>query len=192
MWDTKDDIYMAAGNKNCFENIINLSQLNIFFSSKPLVVGGLAMEYYGLRECGDDIDLIITNNDYQTLANKYPEYKIDTWGDLGIRFNRYELLRSISRLDYDFYSEGAFEYEKYKVVSFDKLFFMTAAAVRSEPEVQKRVDDFGLAIGYYYDKYRNHEYVENAKLHEASYLNAPDGTIFCDKYIRCQPVNLLT
>lgn len=130
----------------------------------------------------NDIDLIISNKDYQILANKYPKYKIDTWGDLGIRFDRYELLRSISRLDYNFYSEGAFEYEKYKVISFDKLFFMTAAAVRSEPEVQKRVDDFGLAIGYYYDKYRNHEYLENAKLHEASYLSVPEGTIFADKY----------
>lgn len=173
---------MKDGNKNCIEKIINLSLFGISFSSKPLVVGGLAMEYYGLRKCGDDIDLIISNNDYQIIATKYPEYKIDTWGDLGIRLNGYELLRSISRLDYNFYSEGAFEYEKYKVLSFDKLFFMTAAAVRSEPEVQKRVDDFGLALEYYYDKYRNHEYVENAKLHEASYANVIDGTIFGDRY----------
>lgn len=41
---------MAVDIKNCIENIINLSLFNISFSSKPLVVGGLAMEYYGLRK----------------------------------------------------------------------------------------------------------------------------------------------
>jgi hypothetical protein len=174
---------MANENKNIIESSINLSFLDISFTSKPLIVGGLAMEYYGLRGCGSDIDCIISNKDYQMLANKYPDCKVDTWGDLGVRFHRYELLRSISRLDYDFYSIGAHEYENYKVISFERLFFMTAAAVRSEPEVQKRIDDFGLTLGRYYDNYRNHEYVENAELHMSSYINAPDGTIFGDKYV---------
>jgi len=173
---------MADVNKDILKNMINLSLFDISFLSKPLVVGGLAMEYYSLRKCGEDIDLIISNEDYIILANKYPEFKIDTWGDLGIRFKNYELLRSISRLDYDYYSNKAIEYEEYKVVSFDKLFFMTAAAVRSEPEVKKRVDDFGLALGYYYNKYRNQEYVANAELHKTAYINALDGTIFSDKY----------
>lgn len=101
---------------------------------------------------------------------------------MDIRFDRYELLRSISRLHYHFYSEGAIEDEKNKVLPFERLFFMTAAAVRSEPKVQKRVDDFGLALGYYYDNYRNNEYVEYAQLHAASYINMPDGTIFGGKY----------
>lgn len=173
---------MTIGNNDILKNTIDFSFIDFSFSSKPLVVGGLAMEYYGLRKCGNDIDLIISNEDYQFLARKYPDCKVDTWGDLGIRFDRYELLRSISRLDYQFYSEGAIEYEKYKVLSFERLFFMAAAAVRSEPDVQKRVDDFGLALGHYYDNHRNSEYVANAKLHEASYISKPDGTIFGGKY----------
>lgn len=176
---------MAAG-QDFLENRIDLSFLDITFSSMPLIVGGLAMEYYGLRRCGDDIDLIIANDDYQILASKYPDYKVDTWGDLGIRIGRYELLRSISRLDYTFYSDGAFQFEKYKVLSFERLFFMTAAAVRSEPEVQKRVDDFGLALGYYYENYRNNEYAEYAKRHAASYKSMPDGTIFGGRYESAQ------
>lgn len=42
--------------------------------------GGLAMEYYGLRKCGNDIDFIISNQDYQILSLKYPDYKVDYWG----------------------------------------------------------------------------------------------------------------
>lgn len=74
---------------------------------------------------------------------------------MGIIYNQYELLRSLSRLDYD----------KYKVLPFERLFFMCAAAVRSEPDSKKRQDDFGLALGCYYDNYRNQEYVVNAESH---------------------------
>lgn len=173
---------MILGNKSVIDNALDISSIGITFSSKPIVVGGLAMEYYGLRKCGNDIDLIISNEDYQILASQYSECKIDIWGDLGIKFNQFELLRSISRLDYDFYSNGAVEYEKYKVLSFERLFFMTAAAVRSEPDVQKRVDDFGLALGHCYNNYRNQAYVKNAELNIMAYENAPDGTIFGGKY----------
>jgi hypothetical protein len=173
---------MITGNKSIIENTVDLSHLGITFSSKPTIVGGLAMEYYGLRKRGMDIDFIISNDDYQVLAKKYPNNKKDKWGDLGILIGQYELFRSISRLDYDFYSKGAIEYEKYKVLSFERLFFMTAAAVRSEPNVKKRVDDFGLALGHCYNNYRNQDYVTNAELHTAAYENALDGTIFGGKY----------
>ena len=149
---------MITVNSEATDHVIDLSYLDIDFSSKPLVVGGLAMEYYGLRKRGDDIDLIITNEDYQILANKYPECKINM-GDLGVKIGQYEMWRSLSRLDYEFYSEAAIEYDSYKVISFTRLFFMTAAAVRSEPEIQKHQDDFGLAIGWYYKNYRNKDYV---------------------------------
>ena len=35
------------------------------------------MEYYGLRKCGSDIDLIISDKDYQILAQKHPGCRID-------------------------------------------------------------------------------------------------------------------
>jgi hypothetical protein len=152
------------------------------FSSKPIIVGGLAMEYYGLRKCGDDIDFIITDEDYQSLAKKYPDCTMDTWGDLLVEVSRHQFFRSISRLDYSFYSENAIEYSYYKVISFERLFFMKAAAVRSQPEIKKHEDDFGFVIGYCYDNYRNQEYVANAELHTSAYMNAPNGVIFGGKY----------
>lgn len=41
---------------------------NLCFSNKPILVGGMAMEYYGLRKSGNDIDLVVSDEDYQTLA----------------------------------------------------------------------------------------------------------------------------
>lgn len=37
----------------------SIVQSNLNFSTKPLLVGGMAMEYYGLRKSGADIDLIM-------------------------------------------------------------------------------------------------------------------------------------
>ena len=135
------------------------------------------MEYYGLRKCGDDFDFIVTNGDYQVLAKNYPDYRIDTWGDLLVEIGQYQLFRSLSRLDYSFYSENAIEYNHYKVISFQRLFFMKAAAVRSQPEIKKHIDDFGLVIGCVYNNYRNQEYVANADFHAFAYSNAPNGSI---------------
>ena len=169
-------------NNNVIEQAIDLSILNMSFLSKPVIVGGLAMEYYGLRKCGDDFDFIVTNEDYQVLARKYPDYRKDTWGDLFVEVGKYQLFRSISRLDYSFYSDNSIEYNRYKIVSFERLFLMKAFAVRSQPEIQKNVDNFGLVIGYYYDNFRNQEYVANAELHISAYMNALNGLIIGGKY----------
>lgn len=34
------------------------------FTDAPIVIGGRAMECYGIRKFGADIDLVITNSDY--------------------------------------------------------------------------------------------------------------------------------
>lgn len=63
---------------------INLSKLDFVFLSKPLLIGGKAMEYYGLRQAGRDIDFVITAEDYERLAQQYPDDLRDLWGDLGV------------------------------------------------------------------------------------------------------------
>lgn len=47
--------------------------LDYKFKSKPLLVGGGAMEYYDLRPIGIDIDYILTEGDYAGLATKTPD-----------------------------------------------------------------------------------------------------------------------
>lgn len=60
-----------------------LTASKLSFKNKPILIGGMAMEYYEMRKAGDDIDFIITNDDYQALAEKYPDQRKDLYGDLG-------------------------------------------------------------------------------------------------------------
>ena len=106
-----------------------LQALGITFTSKPLIIGGLAMEYYGIRKHGADIDLVITNDDYQRLAAQFPHNKKDIWGDLGIVVDEFEIWRSICLLDYAFYARGAIDCGDLCVVSLDMLFFLKVLAL---------------------------------------------------------------
>lgn len=47
----------------------NLLTERLRFESKPILIGGMAMEYYGIRKSGADIDLVIRDEDYQTHAS---------------------------------------------------------------------------------------------------------------------------
>ncbi|HEY8422194.1 MAG TPA: hypothetical protein VIL05_10700 [Thermoclostridium sp.] len=170
------------GNESVIKDAVDLSALEISFTSKPLVIGGLAMEYYGIRKRGKDIDFIISNDDYETLAKKYPDNRKDKWGDLFVSFERYDLLRSIFRLDYGFFSEGAIECEKCKVISIEKLFFMKVLAFDNQPEVEKHARDYKLILDFFLKTFQNKEYVANAGKHLDEYINAPDGTICRGNY----------
>ena len=50
----------------------SLEKLNFNFSKKPLLVGGMAMEFYGLRKSGRDIDLVVAEEDVISLIKLYP------------------------------------------------------------------------------------------------------------------------
>lgn len=117
---------------------IDLNKLKHTFHSKPLLVGGLAMEYYGLRKAGADIDFIITTGDYEALANLYPEHKKDLFGDLGVAVHEFELWKCILLFEYDFLSQGAIEEDEVKVISLEKLLFMKALAI-SEAKYEQDV-----------------------------------------------------
>ncbi|WMJ22569.1 hypothetical protein RBG61_11305 [Paludicola sp. MB14-C6] len=169
-------------NEFVIKNAIDLSVLGVCFSSKPLIIGGLAMEYYGIRKKGNDVDFIVTNDDYEVLAEKYPNNRVDRWGDLYVSVDNLELLRSIYRLDYDFYSVEAIEYEEYKVISIEKLFFMKMLANSNQPEVEKHVTDFRLMWNYFLKTFQNSNYVAYAMEHQNQYVNVPNGMIYNGKY----------
>ena len=60
---------------------IPLEKLDYTFQRKPLLVGGKAMEYYGLRPSGADIDFIADPADVYNLIRRYPHRVKDLWGD---------------------------------------------------------------------------------------------------------------
>jgi len=112
---------------------INLGQLGVSFSRKPLLIGGKAMEYYGLRKAGADIDFVVTDDDYRALAQRYPDNLKEIWEDKGVCVYGFEIWRSIFAVDYDVLSWNAVEEHDFLVVSFDMLLVMRALAVR-EPK----------------------------------------------------------
>lgn len=165
-------------NSDIIDQVLNLHEYDFNFKTKPLIIGGLAMEYYGLRKRGADIDLVITNEDYLNLSGKYPQNKKDIWGDLGVVVGSFEIWRSIALLDYNFYAEGSAEFDNYRVVSFDKLFFMRALALH----VEKYMNDFNLMKQYILNQ-QQPDFKDYADKHIDSYKSSPGGVIFNEKYL---------
>lgn len=121
---------------------IDLSKLNYKFFSKPLLVGGKAKEFYGIRKSGDDTDMIISEKDYSALSDLYPKQIKDIWGDLGVSIYNFEIWKTIRGISYDFLSEGAIEKGDYKIISLPKLLFLTALAMG----IKKYHDDLELIV----------------------------------------------
>lgn len=129
-------------------NIPNLeTEFEITFHEKPLLIGGLAMEYYGLRKAGRDIDFVLSKSDHKRLEEKLrtkgllylqgrhtpgfkdtPEF-VDLYGDKGILFHELEIWTCILLFDYDYLSRGAIEQEHCKIISLEMLLFMKALCV---------------------------------------------------------------
>ena len=160
------------------EMAINIQNLGYKFLDKPVIVGGLAMEYYGLRKHGDDVDFIVTNRDYQQLKVQFPNNRKDIWGDFGIQVNGFELFRSIYRFDYAHYSVGAIELTNYKIVSVDMLFrmkvFATGVAQKHDSDVQ--------LLKEYYQQFQNREYREYLERHINRYTSSENGIFIAISY----------
>lgn len=127
---------------------LNFEKLNYTFTYKPLLVGGKAMEYYGLRKAGNDIDLVIHAKDHKNLKEKYPNNIKDLYGDIGICEFEFEVWNQICTFDYDYLRENAIEEENYLVVSLEKLLFMKALAMK----IPKYHDDMEMIVKLILDK----------------------------------------
>lgn len=138
----------------------SLNEIPLSFIKKPIIIGGMAMEYYGMRKAGRDIDLIISQDDYQVLSEKYPDNKKDLYGDLGLIINKFEIWRSIALIDYDFFLKDAIDEGTVLIVSIDRLLWMRVCAM----EVEKYKKDLGLMKEYYYGHFRNQCYLQEYRL----------------------------
>jgi hypothetical protein len=121
---------------------IDFSPLNYSFIHKPLLVGGMSMEYYGLRKAGADIDLIIHDEDHGKLKLRYPDHVKDLYGDIGICEYGFEIWNHISNLDYGYLREKAVEEKEYLVVSLEKALLLKAIAM----EIPKYHRDLELIV----------------------------------------------
>lgn len=111
---------------------IPFERLNYHFMTPPLLVGGMAMEFYDLRKTGADIDFIITPEDHANLVRIYPDHIIDLWGDIGVCVDIFEIWRTICLYGYDELSPGAVDQGDFLVISMEKLMFLKTLAIREE------------------------------------------------------------
>lgn len=111
---------------------IPLEQLNYTFQDKPFLIGGRAMEYYGLRKSGSDIDLVISARDHDNLKRQYPDHIKDLYGDIGICEYEFEIWNQICRYDYAGLKDGAVEEASFLVISLERLLFLKTLAIKEE------------------------------------------------------------
>jgi hypothetical protein len=121
---------------------LNLEALDFRFAAKPLLIGGRAMEYYGLRKAGVDVDLVISREDHRRLVARYPEHVKDLGGDLGVCELGFEIWNQICGFDYDELRRDAAEEERVLVASPERLLFLKALAIK----VPKSKGDIELLV----------------------------------------------
>lgn len=151
---------------------ISLHTLNYDFSEKPLLVGGKAMEYYGIRKSGMDIDLIAPESDVIHLIKLYPDKVKNLWGDLGVCPFQFEIWNTIRYLSYADLKEKAIEEADFLIISLEKLLLMKAMAI----DIEKYLIDTKLiatAIG----KSQTKQY-DAIKSHNETLLNGIEGITY--------------
>jgi len=154
-----------------------LHEKKLYFTKKPILIGGMAMEYYGLRKSGVDIDLVVCDQDYQALALTYPNNRKDGWGDLGVMLEPFEIWRSIKLLDYEFYLKDAIDEQIAYVVSLERLCIMRVFAMN----IPKYMDDLKMINEYYYKSIHNPDYKKFQEKHFALY-ESNGGVVHGGKY----------
>ena len=155
-----------------------LPTLDFAFEKPPIVIGGMAMEYYGMRKSGADIDLVVCDADYHKLVQKHPKKRKDIYGDFGVVIEPFEIWRSIALLDYDFWGRDAIDFGDMKMISIDRLLFSRVSAM----EVQKYLDDLKLIKEYYYQNDRNLAFLQEAETHIPSY-EKNSGIVWGGNYV---------
>ena len=118
-----------------------LELTNYNFKKPPLVVGGLAMEYYNIRKTGHDFDFVVSPIDWKELKKIYPN-KINLFGgknekDIDATINlddvHVDLISTLFQFNYNFLSKEAINYKDYKIISIYKLLMLkTLGAVYNE------------------------------------------------------------
>ncbi len=157
----------------------HLKDLGVPFATKPLLFGGAAMEYYGLRKRGHDIDFIVSFEDYEAALRRYPDGKKDLWGDWGVVAGEFELFRTVWKFDLDYLSVGAAELPQYKIISIDRLLFMKILALDNS---EKSKTDFELVLQYIKDTHQRKDVLAFMNAHVQDYLKAADGVVYNDRY----------
>lgn len=112
---------------------IALDPLGYTFTTPPLLIGGAAMAWHGLRAAGKQVEFVVTRADYEGLAGRHPKHLKEQRGDLGVSVKPFELWASACRYDYDALAVGAHDSGAYRVISLEKLLLLTCLRLTEDP-----------------------------------------------------------
>ena len=117
-----------------------MTKLNYEFQKPPILIGGGAMEYYGMRPTGHDFDFIITREDAIILKQSY---RLNHFGgtvspdgfskDMDSTFTQIggfeiDLAVTMFQYGYEYFVKNAVPLEEYLVVSREDLLLMKCLA----------------------------------------------------------------
>tara|TARA_B100001093_G_C26766773_1_gene988238 strand:- start:523 stop:984 length:462 start_codon:yes stop_codon:yes gene_type:complete len=120
------------------------------FIDKPIVLGGLALEYYGIRSSGPNFDYIVSSKDWNNLEKAFPD-KINAFGGnskYGSKINLHDnlqinLISNCFNFNYDEISKNALEFEFFKIIDLEKqLLIKTLSAVNNNDMKSKNDQKF--------------------------------------------------
>lgn len=112
---------------------IDLDALGYQFTTPPLLIGGRAMEHYGLREMHTDVNFVVTRADYDALAALHPAQVNGAQGDLSVAVGAFTLWASVMRYDYAALAVDALDHSAYRVASAEKLLLLKCLDIEADP-----------------------------------------------------------
>ena len=129
---------------------IKLNELDYKFIHKPILIGGVALEYYGIRKSIHDIDFIISQDDKKILIDL--GYELNLFGgkteyDVDATFTNIknldiDLAVSMNQYKYDFFIRNAkqIDNEDVLVCSLEDLLLLKVLASEYSHEIKHQVD----------------------------------------------------
>ena len=102
------------------------------FKKPPLVVGGLAMEYYGIRKSGHDFDYMVSPSDWKELKKIYSD-KINLFGGktekeidatINLKKQNVDLIKTLFQFNYNILVKSSIRFDNYSIISLEKLLML--------------------------------------------------------------------
>jgi hypothetical protein len=139
-----------------------IKSTNYLFINKPLVVGGLALEYYGIRNSGPDYDYMISSADWKQLKKLFPDKTNFLKGNTGteivatINIRKesdlhemidIDLISTLYQFSYDDLSKNAIEFEYFKIIDIEKLLLVKTLVAVNNNDI-KSINDQKFIVTY--------------------------------------------
>lgn len=98
---------------------------DIAFQHKPVIVASAAMQFYNLRDAGDDIDMVVSQDDFEQLRTYY-HVETDDYGDERIKTGIHKLYDGFFGVPYNLLKHGAVELDDCLIASLPCLLYLAS------------------------------------------------------------------